>query len=462
MEFFDLRTAYLIIGMLYFIMPAAVWLALRGNKETSVNEWCIGGSLFGLGLFLLSRRHYFPHWLTYETAVLVMNLGHLARVMALRRELKRPLSKPTALTLAAAFLLFYEMGRLLDPQGNSYFLVSLFSLALYFFWIAMLAFQLAHQQSYKSATWLGLTYTSLGALTLLHVIRVGTGSTNTNPMQPDWGMIAIVLMGCIAAMIGNTSFMGIFIERATRQQLATTRDQARAVESARLGRQIAHLDRVRSMGMITASVIHELSQPLTSIKMTAELAQMQATAEPTVLKQIGRILNQSRHASEVLQRIRSFMAMKESTHRPVSLQEVNERVISLLHDWLKSENVTLKTDAPDQPVVVSGDSVQLAQILVNLYRNAIEASANSNYCCIQIRIEIRKGRAIFQVHDNGPGFSQQVLQQKDMEFHSAKSGGLGIGLQISRQIALQHGGQLHLRNGTTGGAVVELDLPVRS
>lgn len=463
MDFFDLRTAYLVTGMLYFIMPVAVWLALKENRTGAVDAWCAGGALFGLGLLLLSLRNHLPNWITYEVAGLLMNMGHLARVTALRSELKRPFGRITRVLLLCAFMLLYELGRTFDPQGPSIYMVSLAALVIYFSWIATLAHQLARRDKLQSASWLGFTYIPLALLALLNLLRVGTGIAELGPMLFDWGTIAMVLAGSITAVIGNTCFMGIYVERATQRQLAMAAEQARTAENARLARQIAHLDRMRGMSMVTASAVHELSQPLTTIQLIAEHAQLEGKLRPdntaAILNHVVNILRQSRHAGDVLQRIRNFINTKETSHAPVSLQAVNEQVMALLEEWLRSEGVIVELSAPDAPVMVMGDSVQLAQILVNLYRNAIEATAGQVHRRIQVHIQEKDQRARIQVSDNGPGFSTEALPQ-DKDFFSTKSDGLGVGLLISRQIAKQHQGQLNIRNETSGGAVVELDLPV--
>ncbi len=466
MDFFDLRTAYLIMGVLYFAMPLAVWLALWENRTRAVTEWCVGGALFGLGLLLLSQRHQLPNWLTYEAAVLCMNLGHLARVTALRHELQRPLGRTATLLLPAIFLLFYEIGRWGDPQGSLPYMVSLASLVVYFFWIALLALQLARQDRLYSAYWLGFIYLPLGLLVLIHLIRVALGVAEPGPMHNGWGAIAMALMGNITAVIGNTSFLGVYVERANRRQLEMAAEQARSAESARLGQQIAQLDRVRGMGMITASVVHELSQPLASIQLLSEHAEMEGAARPgdtpALLSHIGKILDQSRHASGILHRVRHYIATRETQHAPVSLQDVNGKVMDLLRDWLRMESVSVQVSAPASPVLVRGDDVQLAQILVNLYRNSIQASAGQTQRRIVVRIGQRQQHAFIAVEDNGPGFSAQALEQGQTAkgFFSTKSDGLGVGLMISRQIAQQHQGQLTLDNRPEGGAVVELELPL--
>lgn len=277
MDFFDLRTAYFIMGVLYFCMPAAVWLALREQRSTSVNAWCGGGLLFGCGLFFLGLRGSAPEWITYELVGVCMNAGQLLRVASLRRELQRPLALGWAVALLAVFIVCYTVLRWQQPLGPMHYQLSMAFLSFYFGWIALLALQLARYERLTSAYWLALVYTPLALLLLVQLIVVSASSLYPQPnvMHSTWATVAVALVGNVTAVIGNIGFMGLFVERATRRQLADAVAQTRAAENQRLGRQIARLDRMRGLGMVSASLAHELSQPLTSVHLSAEQAEFE-------------------------------------------------------------------------------------------------------------------------------------------------------------------------------------------
>ena len=468
MDFFDLHTAYLIMGALYLAMPAAVWLALRHNLTPAVNAWCGGGMLFGLGLGLLSQRAQWPHWLTYELAVLFINLGQLVRVQALRLELQRPLTRTTLIGLPVAFLLLYEFGLQARPPDPVAALINLASLSACLAWIAHLSLRIAREQGLLSAYWLGGVYLPLSLMVFAHATQVGLGLSEAGPLQNHWGTVGMALLGNLTAVIGNTSFLGMHVERANQRQLATAREQARTAQSASLGQEIARLERMRSMGMVTSHVVHELSQPLTSIQLIAEHAELDGQQRPhdsaALREHIRNILQQSRQAAQALQRVRHFVAPREIEHRHLDLHQVHAQALAMLRDWLRSERVVLTPPAAQGPVHVTGDEVHLAQVLVNLYRNAVQATEGQSERCIRVRIGAHGDRAHVLVHDNGPGLSPEALEhaQHGRSFFSAPTDakGLGMGLLISRKIVAQHRGQLRLRNHPEGGAVAELDLPL--
>ena len=105
MTYFDSRTAFLITGMLYILMPLVVWVALRREQNSVVKLWCSGGELFGLSLLLISLRGTVPDWMGFELSSLFMHLGNVQRIQALRTQLGKPLSKPTFVALTLTFWL---------------------------------------------------------------------------------------------------------------------------------------------------------------------------------------------------------------------------------------------------------------------------------------------------------------------------------------------------------------------
>ena len=468
MDIFDLRTAYLIMGVLYLAMPAAIWLALRESRSPAVYAWCSGGIFFALGLVLVSQRARWPAWVSFELADVLVNLGQLARVQALRLELQRPLSPPALVALAASFLLAYELGLHNSTSGMATYLISMGSLGLYFAWIAHLSLRIAREQQLHSAYWLCVVYIPMSLLALLNCARVWLGLSEVGPLHSNWGTVVMALMGNLTAVIGNTSFLGMYVERANQRQLVLAREQARAAENAHLGQQIAQLERARSMGMVSTYMVHELSQPLTNIQLIAEHAELDGQQRPqdsgALREHIEHILQQSRHAARVLEGVRHFIAPREVHRQRLSLQQVNGQVLALLGDWLRRERVALVLHAAPAAVHVMGDEVHLAQVLVNLYRNAIDATHGQNERTIRVDIEALGDRARVRLHDNGPGLSPEALEHANhgrnfLGVQPGDSGGLGVGLMICRKIVAQHQGQLTLSNHPAGGAVAELDLP---
>ncbi len=459
----DVRTAFFITGSLYFLMPLVVWLALREQRNRSVTLWCAGGELFGLGLLLISLRQHVPDWVSYDLASLCMHLGNVQRIQSLRQQLGQALPMRTLVALVLTFWLGYEAGRWLSPEGPYHFVWSCLAVAFQSLWIHRLAHRIAANEGIATAKWLGYAYVPLALLLILRAIQVTTDTALHGLLVNDYIPLMIALLGILAAVLGNTSFLGVFVERISRRQLAQAQERVRHEESARLGRQIIQLDRQRAMGQIAQSLAHELSQPLTNINLIAECAQLDlkndTVAKPAFAAYFNDILRNTQNVVGILNRIRNFIKAKEVEFQPVTLQDVCTNVSHLMGDWLRSEQIQLQIHAPDTPMRVHGDAVQLAQILVNLVRNAGQATAGQPQRNVSITLVRQDAEYQVVVRDNGPGFSEQALQSDANAFYTTKVDGLGIGLSISRQIAEQHHGSLSLGNAPEGGALVSLNVP---
>ena len=464
---FDLPTAFVIMGGLYLFMPLAVWYALRGTKARSVANWCMGGLMFGLGLCLVGQRGRWPEWLTFECAALLINGAQLIRVAALRRELKRPVPLLLMGGLWLAYGLIYTVMRQADDVAlRLHYPLSLLFLSIYLFWIAALALQLSRQERLVSGLWLALAYGPLASVVAVQIYRFFDFDGSLHPLVNDWSSIALVLSGNLTAVVGHMAYMSIYVERAIRKQTDAAAEKAKAAEIQRLERQIGQLDRVRGLGMVSASLAHELSQPLASLQLIAGQAQMEirsGRAEPEkTASHLAKILEFSVHTREVIHRIRSYVQNEATSRGPVDLIQVHQTVRSLLSHVLQSQGAELVLSAPADLPMVSADRVQLAQVLLNVYRNATEAIAGREGGRIEVQIEAQGDRVEITVIDNGPGFDAQAMERGNEGFFSTKSGGLGMGLLISRQIIEAHDGKFGVSNRPEGGACVRLSLQLAS
>ena len=143
----------------------------------------------------------------------------------------------------------------------------------------------------------------------------------------------------------------------------------------------------------------------------------------------------------------------------VALGQVISDVTALINDLANNESVRLEVTLPAQNVWVRGDPVQLSQILMNVCRNAIQATQGQSERWLHLRVWRADGMACVEITDNGPGMQPEVLASVSTPFFSTKPDGLGVGLSISKSIAKHHGGTLSIGNHPDGGAVVVLQLP---
>jgi len=472
-DFFDLKTAYVLMGVHYFTMPATVWLALRHKRSPSAGAWSSSGVLFGLGLLLMSRRTHWPDWITYDLANLAVCMGQLAGLQTLRLELGRPWARLTLLALLGCFALLYEFAVLADPTHKLQYLLSLAWLVLYFSCFAFFASRLGREQGLQSGYWLSGICLPVVMVAVKHWFDVLFNLAPHGSLHSNAGTVGIALMGNLVAMIGSTSFLDMHVERAQRQAQTSPSRQTpapaptSAKPNARLGRQIAQLERERGMGMVARSMAHELSQPLTSLQLIAEHAQLDAAQRPqdhdSLRTHIAQILLHARQTAQVLKRVRAFTAQPEVPHERLDVLALNTQVLALLQDRLRCDHIALDLHLPAGPVWVMGHETQLGVLLVNLYRQAIEACTQSSaQRRIVVDMATAHARVQLKIHHSGPSLSPEALKLANQThgiFSPQAMEGQAIGLLMSRKIAAEHQGHLTVCNAPAGGTVTELDLP---
>ncbi len=235
------------------------------------------------------------------------------------------------------------------------------------------------------------------------------------------------------------------------------------MEGRRLSDQIDQLDRQRSLGQMSTSLGHELNQPLTAILTNAQVMQMglrtgqMETAKFEEL--LGRIVHNTRRASDIIERIRSYIRPNQTEHRRVDMQQLVLDALDLMEADARQHKVLFKFVPAEHPNQVQGDVIQLSQVLLNVLRNAIEALQQVALREIEIQISVVQEQMTLTITDTGPGLPAQHLEQVGTPFFSTKDNGLGLGLSISRNIMAKHRGTLRITNADPLGVCVTLTLP---
>ena len=286
----------------------------------------------------------------------------------------------------------------------------------------------------------------VGVLQFINKIDPATGTFI--PFHPS-------LVGFVEALASQAA---VALENLVLNEERMAQEEARR----QLGSQLAHLDRLRSMENMSASLGHELSQPLTAILTNAQVAKrgLASGLEPAqCLQMLDKIIYNTQRASQIVERIRGFIRPTQGLSKPVQLHQVLLEVVALLADEARSNQIQWLLPGEYSPLQVMADPVQLSQILLNMLRNAMDAVRQAPVREIQVAMQSEGSQVLLTIQDSGPGFSAEALAQAGVPFFTTKLSGLGMGVAISRNIAAQFGGALTLRNAPQGGALIELLLP---
>lgn len=212
---------------------------------------------------------------------------------------------------------------------------------------------------------------------------------------------------------------------------------------------LAHMTRVTAMGALTASIAHEVNQPLSGIITNASTCLRMLAADPPnvdgAIETARRTIRDGNRASEVITRLRALFSKRDVTTEAVDLNEAAREVILLSMTDLQRGRVVLRAEFADNLPPVAGDRVQLQQVILNLLMNASDAMAGVNDRARQLVIKTEKedGEHVrLAVRDMGVGVDPQNADKLFEAFHTTKTGGMGIGLSVSRSIIESHRGRL--------------------
>jgi PAS domain S-box-containing protein len=250
------------------------------------------------------------------------------------------------------------------------------------------------------------------------------------------------------------------------------RAEAEARESERRYREtlmeLAHANRVTAMGQLTASIAHEVSQPITAAVINAEAALRWLGAQPPdleeVRKALGCIVEDGTRAGNIIGGIRALIKKMPPRQACLDINEAIREVIALTRGEAAKTGVSVQTDLADGLPLIYGDRVQLQQVILNLIINAIEAMsgvAETPRALLISTGQAEPGGVLVAVRDSGPGLDPASLEHLFNAFYSTKSGGMGMGLAICRSIIEAHEGQLWACANEPRGAVFQFTLPLQ-
>jgi C4-dicarboxylate-specific signal transduction histidine kinase len=262
------------------------------------------------------------------------------------------------------------------------------------------------------------------------------------------------LVGGIAG--GAVMLLVVLLEEVWRTRASLRRAQA----------ELAHAARVTAMGELTASIAHEVNQPLTVIVVNARacLRRMSAgSMETTELREVLQdIVDAARRAHDVSQRIRGFVRKSPVQLVPLDLNTIVQDVLTLVRDELRRHQISWRTDLAHDLPSVQGDRIQLQQVLLNLIMNAVGALREVDADAREMIIHSRRaggGSVVVGVRDSGPGLSPGDAERIFDPFYTTKPGGMGMGLSVSRSIVEAQGGRLWAIPLGSGGVTFQISLP---
>jgi two-component system, LuxR family, sensor kinase FixL len=294
-------------------------------------------------------------------------------------------------------------------------------------------------------------YRSTGERHIIGIGRIVTGQRRDGTTFPMHLSIGEMQSG------GELYFTGFVRDLTEHQQ---TQAQLQELQS-----ELVHVSRLTAMGEMASALAHELNQPLAAISnyMKGSRRLLAGSADPNAPKiesAMDRAAEQALRAGQIIRRLRNFVSRGESEKRVESLSKLIEEAGALGLAGAREQNVQLRFSLDPEYDLVLVDRVQIQQVLVNLFRNALEAMTQSPQRQLIVRnVKAADDLVEIEVSDTGSGFHDDVKPHLFQTFFTTKDTGMGVGLSISRSIIEAHGGRMWAESNAAGGATFRFTLP---
>jgi signal transduction histidine kinase len=267
---------------------------------------------------------------------------------------------------------------------------------------------------------------------------------------------AAVMVVISVFLIQTILIVSLYVERRRRAAAESTTQM--------LNTQLAHASRLAVAGELTASIAHEINQPLGSVQTSADAADLMLQARPerdeALIRIVTRIRSDNTRASEVIRRLRTLLAKQAPERRPFDTRVAITDVAMILRPEAERRKVTFNVQSLSLPAIIQGDQTQIQQVLINLALNAMDAvtGLSDDRRLVEVSVTQARSTIVITVRDHGPGVSMENLPKLFDSFFSTKQNGMGLGLAIARSIVESHGGRIWVENGEPLGAAFHVEL----
>ena len=274
-----------------------------------------------------------------------------------------------------------------------------------------------------------------------------------------WERYSWQIASIAAVILIQAGLITLLLSEHRRRQLAEVQSRQRMAE-------LAHVNRFSTAGELTASIAHEINQPLGAILSNAETAEhILKSSSPDIAELriiVSDILHDDRRATEVIRRMRSLLKKAPFELKSLDLNDLARETVEFLSTLAIGRKVELRSVITPDALPILGDRIQLQQVILNLVVNGIDAMKEtpSKNRIISIRTSRVEEFAELSVSDRGPGIPEDKSKEVFEPFFTTKAEGMGMGLSIARTIVEAHHGQIWAENRDGGGALFRIRLPL--
>jgi signal transduction histidine kinase len=299
-----------------------------------------------------------------------------------------------------------------------------------------------------------------GAMEILDVVR-----THQFALARRYGSWDIIETAALKRAKAEIARLNEGLEQRVVERTNQLMQAAEALRETQI--ELAHVNRVTTMGQLAASIAHEIKQPITAAVGSARAASRWLGSQPPNLDEaqasLGRIVEAGDRANDFIERVRILFKKEPPRKEPFDVNEAILEVIALIRGEVTRNKISVQTQLAEGLPRIQGDRIQLEQVILNLIINAVEAMSGVGEGARQLLIRTGKdasGGVLVAVQDSGPGLSPRSFDRVFDAFYTTKPGGMGMGLSICRSIIEAHGGRLWAAPHDGPSATFQFTLPI--
>jgi two-component system sensor kinase FixL len=245
-----------------------------------------------------------------------------------------------------------------------------------------------------------------------------------------------------------------------------TLEHMEKVRADKLQKQLSHAARISVMGTMASTLAHEINQPLAAASnyltgIGRILETLEGERRSAAIAATGKVGQQIQRAGEIIRRARNLLSGRAAARQVIDIEVLAERTFQEVASTDLCPGIQLETEIAPGARHIHADVVQIEQVMINLLRNACQAMATSEHKDIRVATSLEDGRVQVRITDLGPGLPPERRDTIFAEFGKSSTGGLGVGLALSRTIIEAHGGRIWAEAGPGGGATFAFELPAQ-
>lgn len=474
----DVKTMFLLLGLLYIILPITVFFLLKEYRNTAVNLWCGGGFIVALGMLVTAFRPVMEGRvsgvLVYTLPNTLMVIGYALRAQSLQIDIQKAVPILWVVAWILSFIVVFEVARNIIGVLEIRVMLAYTWIGASLLLLSKAAYEYEQKFSITQIRYIWVSYFLLAVTLLVRAFLVLIGYEQPLAFQNSMINNLVVFLGVLTVIYSNVAYVGVMFARAEKEIAASAQKNTKLLNA--LNRQsniIKDLMRAQSLSVVGtygSAVVHEILQPLTAMRFALEnlkIHLLKNGEDKTTQDRIDAVDVSASRAISVIENLRNFIVEREVQIEAVSFNKMIQEVLEIISSRAKALDVDVCLQLSDQ-ILVMADEHQLQRVLFNIVNNALDAverniSSEDRRILIDAKYVQQRQFALIKVVDSGAGL-QDKNQLEIFEWLSANSQkGMGIGLALSKILVESWRGHIAAYNADPkvdglSGAVFELKL----